>query len=86
MIFWKFSLVSALVTSSVEPHFPTFKETDPNETKGSLESRISNCLSRFADLVIDVMLFMGRRHGDGVKQRHISTRIIQMEALSNRIR
>ena len=40
MLFLKFSLVSALATSSVESHFTASTETDPNDTKGSLGSQI----------------------------------------------
>ena len=57
MLFLKFSLVSALATSSVESHFTAFKETDPNDTNGSLGSQIINCPLSFADLVINVKLF-----------------------------
>lgn len=70
MISWKFSLVSALATSSVESNFPTLKETDPNDTKGSLDSHISNCALSFPDLVFDVKLSMGGRNDDGVKCRN----------------
>ena len=73
MISWKFSLVSALATSSVESNFPTLKETDPNDTKGSLDSHISNCALSFPDLVFDVKLSMGGRNEDGEKDKHIIT-------------
>ena len=51
------SLASALATASVAAHFPSFKETDADDTKGSFDSRSCNCPVSFADLVIDVKLF-----------------------------
>ena len=67
MIFLKTSLVSALATASVAVNFPAFKETDADDTKGSLDSQRSNCPLSFADLVIDVKLFVGRGHGGVVE-------------------
>ena len=67
MIFLKSNLVSALATSSVAAHFAVFKETDADDTKGSLDSQRSNCPLSFADLVINVKLFIGTGHGNTVE-------------------
>ena len=67
MIFLKSSLVSRLATTSVATHFLAFKETIADCTKESLDSLRSNCPLSFADLVIDVNLFIGRGHGDVVE-------------------
>ena len=67
MIFLKSSLVSALTSASVAAHFLAFKQTDADNTKGSLDSKRNKCPLSFADLVIDVKLFIGRGYGDEVE-------------------
>ena len=65
--FLKSSLVYSLAATYVAVHFQAFKETDPDDVKGSLDSRRSNFRLSFDDFVNDAKLFIGRGHGGVVK-------------------
>ena len=56
-----------MAAAYVAVHFQAFKETDPDDVKGCLDSRRSNFRLGFDDFVNDAKLFIGRGHGGVVE-------------------